>query len=281
MKTTLDFKRLKAEDEPVVMLTAYDAPSAKLAEHAGVDCLLVGDSLGMVVLGYDSTVPVTMEDMIHHTKAVRRGAADTFTIADMPFLSYHASLEETVRNARRLVQEGGAHAVKLEGNGPVLDKTAELVRGGVPVVSHLGLTPQSVGVMGGYAVQGKKSEEAEQLLKDALEAERAGACLLVLECVPEALARQVSEALAIPVIGIGAGRYTDGQVLVYHDLIGYHDGHLPKFVKQYAQVAGTIEDAVAGYKSDVKSRTFPEEKHVFQPLDKESGSVYGGKADND
>ncbi|UTR14660.1 3-methyl-2-oxobutanoate hydroxymethyltransferase [Salipaludibacillus sp. LMS25] len=275
MKTTKDFKKMKKDGEPIVMVTAYDAPAAGIAETADVDCLLVGDSLGMVVLGYESTVPVTLDDMVHHTKAVKRGARETFVITDMPFLTYHSSRSETVNNARRLVQEAGAHAIKLEGNGDVITYTKHLVDAGVPVVNHLGLTPQSVGVFGGYHVQGKQESDAERLKDDAIKTEEAGACMLVLECVPESLAQQISQLLTIPVIGIGAGRFTDGQVLVYHDIIGYNDGHVPKFVKQYANINETAKNAITQFSSDVKKRHFPEHVHVFQPLEKTVSHLYG------
>ncbi|WP_416149741.1 3-methyl-2-oxobutanoate hydroxymethyltransferase [Salipaludibacillus sp. HK11] len=281
MKSTADLKKMKKNQEPIVMLTAYDAPSAKLAEQASVDTILVGDSLGMVVLGYESTVPVTMEDMIHHTKAVKRGTTDTFIITDMPFLSYHASDQETFINARNLIQQGGAHAIKMEGNGPVLDKAEKLVRGGVPVVCHLGLTPQTVGVTGGYKVQGKGDSEAKQLLEDAIRVEAVGASMLVLECVPEALATEISHRLQIPVIGIGAGRYTDGQVLVYHDVIGYSSGHVPKFVKQYSHIGETIKASIKQYTSDVKNKSFPEKTHVFQPTQQIDNQLYGGHKSDD
>jgi len=281
MKTTTDFKKMKKNQEPIVMLTAYDAPSAKLAEKASVDTILVGDSLGMVVLGYESTIPVTMEDMIHHTKAVKRGARDTFIITDMPFLSYHASDQETFINARNLIQQGGAHAIKMEGNGAVLDRAEKLIHGGVPVVCHLGLTPQTVGVTGGYKVQAKEESEAEQLINDARRVEEVGASMLVLECVPEALATEVSKRLSIPVIGIGAGRYTDGQVLVYHDVIGYYSGHVPKFVKQYSHIAEEIEASILQYTNEVKNHTFPEKQHVFQPTDQTLNKVYGGQERDD
>lgn len=277
MKTTSDFKKMKQEKEPIVMVTAYDAPSALLAEKAGVDTILVGDSLGMVVLGYDSTIPVTVDDMVHHTKAVKRGAKDTFIITDLPFLSYHASVEETFASARRLMQDAHAHAVKMEGNGPVFEKAEKLIQGGVPVVCHLGLTPQSVGVLGGYKVQGKKADEAEQLLKDAKRSENIGASMLVLECVPEALVKEITTSLAIPVIGIGAGRYTDGQVLVFHDVVGYQSGHVPKFVKQYANIKDTIYSSLSDYTAEVKGLNFPEKKHVFQPVDEEAINLYGRK----
>ncbi|QKS71121.1 3-methyl-2-oxobutanoate hydroxymethyltransferase [Paenalkalicoccus suaedae] len=276
MHTTASLKKMKASKDQIVMLTAYDAPSAKLSEEAEVDVILVGDSVGMVVLGYDSTVPVTLEDMLHHAKACRRGAKDTFIVTDMPFMTYHSSISETMANARRIMQETGSNAVKLEGNGIVIDHTRALVQAGVPVVSHLGLTPQTVGVTGGYKVQAKKEEDKEQLLTDAKAIEEAGACMLVLECVPEGIAKQVAEAIDIPVIGIGAGRQVDGQVLVYHDLIGYYSGHVAKFVKQYASVNDSIRDAIKSYTKDVKHHDFPEEKHVFEPDEKVT--LYGGSS---
>ncbi|SDY88205.1 3-methyl-2-oxobutanoate hydroxymethyltransferase [Evansella caseinilytica] len=276
MKTTFDFRKMKQQQEKISMVTAYDAPGAKLAEEAGIDTILVGDSLGMVVLGYESTVYVTLEEMIHHSKAVRRGAKETFIIADMPFLTYHASMTETFQTAKRLMQDGGAHAVKMEGGGDVIDKGKALVAAGVPYVAHLGLTPQSVGVLGGYRVQGKSADEAEQLLAEAIRAEEAGACLLVLECVPEGVAERITKTLATPVIGIGAGRHTDGQVLVYHDLIGYTQGHVPKFVKRYKNISSDITEAIQMFHNDVKSGAFPEENHVFQAKQAGLQKMYGG-----
>ncbi|MCT8138923.1 3-methyl-2-oxobutanoate hydroxymethyltransferase [Anaerobacillus sp. CMMVII] len=278
MKTTATFKEMKRKKEKIAMLTAYDAPSAKLVEEAGIDVILVGDSLGMVVLGYDSTIPVTLEDMILHTKAVKRGARNTFIITDMPFLTYHSTLAETMNNAKQLMQEAGAHAVKLEGNGQVIDKIEHLTKAGVPVVAHLGLTPQSVGVMGGYRVQGKDAETAKHLIEDSKLVEVAGASMLVLECVPAPLAKLISEQLTIPVIGIGAGSDTDGQVLVYHDLIGYGSGHVPKFVKQYANITSSILTAVGEYVKEVKTAQFPEEKHTFTMKSEELHRLYGGEA---
>lgn len=277
MKTTTDFKKMKESKEPIVTLTSYDFPSARLAEEAGVDMLLVGDSLGMVVLGYDSTIPVTMEDMIHHTKAVRRGAQNTFVIADMPFMSYHSSLSETMNNARRLMQVGGANALKLEGAGEVIEIINKLTTAGVPVVAHLGLTPQTVAVMGGYKVQGKNRAAAKQLLQDALAVQEAGAFALVLECVPKELAKVVSEELEIPTIGIGAGNQTDGQVLVYHDLVGYGGHHVPKFVKQYTTISSSILEAITQYKDEVKNSQFPADKHSFKMDAEEIAALYGGK----
>ncbi|MCA0985753.1 3-methyl-2-oxobutanoate hydroxymethyltransferase [Guptibacillus algicola] len=277
MKTTSDFKKMKQNNEPIAMLTAYDFPSAKLAEESGIDMLLVGDSVGMVALGYDSTVPVTMDDMVLHTKAVNRGARKTFIVSDLPFLTYHSSTSETLAHAGRLMQEAGADAVKLEGAGEVITHIAKLTSAGVPVMGHLGLTPQSVGVLGGYKVQAKGSEEAAQLLEDAKAIERSGAFALVLECVPQQLTEIVTSELSIPVIGIGAGIQADGQVLVYHDLIGYGSGHVPKFVKQYAQISGTVSHAIHSYIEDVKKQAFPEQKHSFNMKEEQLASMYGGK----
>ncbi|MEW4149619.1 3-methyl-2-oxobutanoate hydroxymethyltransferase [Bacillus thuringiensis] len=277
MKTKTDFLKMKEQGEPITMLTAYDYPSAKLAEEAEVDMILVGDSLGMVVLGYDSTVPVTVEDMIHHTKAVRRGAKETFIVTDMPFMSYHVSLQETMVNARRIVQESGAHALKVEGAGEVISTIQYVTNAGIPVVAHLGLTPQSVGVLGGYKVQGKDAESAKKLIEDAKKCEEAGAIALVLECVPMQLAELISEQLTIPTIGIGAGQKVDGQVLVYHDLISYGVNRVPKFVKQYTSVQEEIVRGISQYVTEVKTRQFPEEKHSFTMKEEECLALYGGK----
>ncbi|MGG3519982.1 3-methyl-2-oxobutanoate hydroxymethyltransferase [Bacillus pseudomycoides] len=277
MKTTIDFLKMKEKGEPITMLTAYDYPSAKLSEEAEVDMILVGDSLGMVVLGYDSTIPVTVDDMIHHTKAVRRGAKETFIVTDMPFMSYHVSLQETMHNARRIVQESGAHAVKVEGADEVVSIIRFLTNAGIPVVSHLGLTPQSVGVLGGYKVQGKDAESAKKLLEDAKKCEEAGAMAIVLECVPMQLAELVSQQLTIPTIGIGAGSKVDGQVLVYHDLISYGVERVPKFVKQYTSVQEEIVRGIAQYVAEVKAGQFPEEQHSFTMKEEECVALYGGK----
>ncbi|MCA0172052.1 3-methyl-2-oxobutanoate hydroxymethyltransferase [Bacillus sp. RAR_GA_16] len=276
MKTTSDFKKMKEKQDPIAMLTAYDFPSAKLAENAGVDLLLVGDSVGMVALGYDSTVPVTMDDMVLHTKAVKRGAPETFIVTDLPFLTYHRNVNETLAHAGRLMQEAGAHAVKLEGGGEVISQIQKLTSAGVPVMGHLGLTPQSVGVLGGYKVQAKESESAALLVKEAKAIEEAGAFSLVLECVPQQLTEMVTQELSIPVIGIGAGVNADGQVLVYHDVIGYGTGHVPKFVKQYSLVSEIISMAVSEYVSEVKGRQFPEQKHSFNMKAEQLSGMYGG-----
>ncbi|MCY8919501.1 3-methyl-2-oxobutanoate hydroxymethyltransferase [Bacillus atrophaeus] len=277
MKTKLDFLKMKKNEEPIVMLTAYDYPSAKLAEQAGVDMILVGDSLGMVVLGLESTVGVTVADMIHHTKAVKRGAANTFIVTDMPFMSYHLSKDETLKNAAAIIQESGADALKLEGGDGIFESIRALTLGGIPVVSHLGLTPQSVGVLGGYKVQGKDEQSAKKLLEDSKKCEEAGAMMLVLECVPAELTAKIAEELTIPVIGIGAGAQADGQVLVFHDVVGYGVARTPKFVKQYEQIDGAIETAISGYIHDVRKRAFPEQKHSFQLNQTVLEGLYGGK----
>lgn len=276
-------KSMKAQGSPIAMVTAYDYPSARLAEEAGVDVLLVGDSLGNVVLGYETTVPVTLEDMIYHTRAVVRGAPRTMIVTDMPFATYRGSKEQTLRNAARLMQEGGAHAVKLEGGAELAEEVALLVSAGIPVIGHLGLTPQSVLQIGGYKVQGRDEAEAARLLADAKALEQAGAAAVVLELVVEPAAAAVSRALSIPTIGIGAGRGCDGQVLVYHDLIRYGSGIRDKrFVKAYADVGETIRGAVSQYVNEVKTGRFPEENHAFpmQAQQKETPAtkLYGGES---
>ncbi|MCP3738757.1 3-methyl-2-oxobutanoate hydroxymethyltransferase [Rossellomorea sp. BNER] len=277
MKSTSDLIKMKADGSKISMITAYDYPSAKLAEEAGIDVILVGDSLGMVVLGYDSTVPVTIEDMIHHTKAVKRGTAKTFIITDMPFMTYHLSVDETLKSAARLVQEGGAHAVKVEGGGKVIDKITALTEAGIPVMAHLGLTPQTVNVLGGYKVQGKTAEAAQMLMEDAKRCEKAGAFALVLECIPRQIAKEVSKNLTIPTIGIGAGSDTDGQVLVYHDLISYGVERVPKFVKKYSDVNEITLNSIEAYIQEVKDGQFPQQEHTFTMKEDELSSLYGGK----
>ncbi|GAE34587.1 3-methyl-2-oxobutanoate hydroxymethyltransferase [Halalkalibacter akibai] len=276
MKTTANFMKMKKEQEKITMLTAYDAPAAKLVEDVGTDMILVGDSLGMVVLGYDSTIPVTLDDMLLHTKAARRGAKNTFIVADMPFLTYHSSIEETFKSAGKLMQEGGANAVKLEGAGDVINTIAKLTAAGVPVMGHLGLTPQSVGVLGGYRVQGKDADAAKALVADAKAIEKAGAFAIVVECVPEQVGAMLSEACEIPIIGIGAGVNTDGQVLVYHDVIGYGSVHVPKFVKSYAQISPMIEKALKTYVDEVKAKNFPSQEHSFSMSEDALQALYGG-----
>lgn len=248
---------MKEDNEKIVVLTAYEYASAKLAEQGSIDVILVSDSLGMVVLGYDSTTPVTLEDMIHHTKAVKRGTKDTFIMTDVLFLSYHLSVKDTVINAGGLIQETGAHAVKLEGAGEVIEHTAALTSAGIPVCSHLGLTPQAVGVLGRYKMQGKVASSAKKLLEDAKKCEAAGAFAILLECVLKQLAAEVSKALSIPVIGIGGGLNVDAQVLVYHDILGYGVERVPRFVKRYRSVNLFILESIQAYTADVKNKRFP------------------------
>lgn len=276
MKSTVDFIKMKKEGEKIVMLTAYDYPSATLAEEAGIDILLVGDSLGMVVLGYDSTVAVTSDDMIHHGKAARRGAQQTFIVVDMPFGTYHGSTDQTLTEAVRIFQQSGANALKLEGAGQVIEKFKLLTSIGIPVVAHLGLLPQSAAVVGGYKVQGKTAEAAQQLIDDARACEVAGAFMIVLECIPYQLAQRVTEAVGIPVIGIGAGASTDGQVLVYHDTVKYGNHHVPKFVKAFADSGTVIRDGLKDYVSAVKRGSFPAESHRFTMKEEELATLYGG-----
>ncbi|NOU82744.1 3-methyl-2-oxobutanoate hydroxymethyltransferase [Paenibacillus sp. LMG 31459] len=275
MIQTTDLLKMKQNQDKIVMITAYDYPSAKLAEKAGVDVILVGDSLGMVVLGYDSTIPVTLEDMIHHTRAVKRGAKETFIITDMPFLTYHLSVKDTLLNAGKLIQEAGAHAVKLEGADDVIEHIAALTSAGIPSCAHLGLTPQTVGILGGYKVQGKDAVAAKKLLEDAKKCEAAGAFALLLECVPRQLAAEVSQVLSIPVIGIGAGADVDAQVLVYHDILGYGVERVAKFVKQYQSIDNQILDAIKAYAVDVRTSQFPEERHSFTMKEEELNALYG------
>lgn len=277
MKQTTDFLKMKEMNEKIAMVTAYDLPTAKLSEEAGIDIILVGDSLGMVVLGYDSTVPVTIDDMVHHTKAVKRGATSTFVVTDMPFMTYHLNREATLTAAAKIIQDGGANAVKVEGSGIVIQMIKALTTSGIPVMAHLGLTPQTVGVLGGYKVQGKTAEAANQLIEDALKCEEAGAFALVLECVPKQLADKVSKRLSIPVIGIGAGADVDGQVLVFHDLVRLGVDRVPKFVKTYADANEMINQGLKKYVQEVKSLQFPEEKHSFTMKQEELSALYGGK----
>ncbi|HLR74831.1 MAG TPA: 3-methyl-2-oxobutanoate hydroxymethyltransferase [Virgibacillus sp.] len=263
MLTRIDFQNMVKEDEKIVMLTAYDYPSAQQAENANVDMILVGDSLGMVVLGYSSTVQVTVDDMIHHAKAVKRGAPNTFVVVDMPFMSYHISIEESLKHARKIFQETNAQALKVEGaSEEVFTLTKRLTEAGIPVVAHLGLTPQTFNVLGGYRVQGR-GEEGIELLEQAKKLEDLGAMALVLECIPKELAQTVTHSLAIPTIGIGAGVECNGQVLVYHDVLKYGVHHLPSFVQTYEDFNDRGVRALQSYVSDVKKKQFPTDEHSF------------------
>ncbi len=264
-KFTVDsFAKAKKEGHIISMLTAYDYTTAKLLDGAGVDSILVGDSLGMVMLGYENTLQVTMDDMIHHTKAVSRGVENAFLIGDMPFLSYHTDIKNSVKNAGRFIQEAGAQAVKLERGQEIADHIKAIINAQIPVLGHLGLTPQSVNMFGGYKVQGRKIDEAKKLLEDAQVLQDCGVFGLVLECVPESLSKLISEKLEIPTIGIGAGRYCDGQVLVVQDMLGMYKDLSPKFVKKYAEMGNDIIKAVQAYKKDLNDKKFPEEKHTYQ-----------------
>ena len=267
---------MKKKEEKITMMTAYDYPTAKFAEDARIDMLLVGDSLGMVVLGYDSTVLVTMDDMIHHGKATRRGAPNTFLVVDMPFGTYHGSLDQSLANAVKIMQQTGAQAVKVEGADDVLLVIEKLTSAGIPVVAHLGLTPQSAGVLGGYKVQGKTAEAAEKLIEDAKKCELAGACAVVLECIPHQLTEKISEVLIVPTIGIGAGATADGQVLVFHDLVKYGTHHIPKFVKEFANVGEPIAAGIQQYVEEVKSGIFPALEHSFTMKEEQLNQLYGG-----
>jgi 3-methyl-2-oxobutanoate hydroxymethyltransferase len=261
--TTATFKKYRAEGKKITMLTAYDYPMAKLVDAAGIDAILVGDSLGNVVLGYGSTIPVTMDDMVHHVKAVARGVQRAMVVADMPFLSYHVSREESLRNAGRLLQETGAQAVKMEGGREIAETVRAITGAGIPVMGHLGLTPQSIYQMGGYKVQGKDEEAARKLLEDARALEKAGAFSVVLECVPTPLAKLITESIGIPTIGIGAGPYCSGQVLVTQDMLGFYGQFSPKFVKRYANLHETIMQGLQSYREEVESGAFPGPEHGF------------------
>jgi 3-methyl-2-oxobutanoate hydroxymethyltransferase len=267
--TTRLVQAMKTRHEPISMLTAYDYPTALVMDQVGMDIILVGDSLGMVMLGYESTLPVTMDEMIHHCKAVARGAKYALLVGDMPFLSYQVSTSEAVRNAGRFLQEAGMNAVKLEGGAERAETIRAIVRTGIPVMGHLGLTPQSVNQFGGFRPQSRDAEAAFKLLEDAQELQEAGCFSLVLESIPGRLAELVSQRLDIPTIGIGAGVGCDGQVLVTHDLLGIFERFTPKFVKHYANLSGEMRRAFGEYKSDVKSRTFPGPEHTVDISDEE------------
>ena len=262
--TVRDVRAFKERGEKFVMLTAYDAFSAQLLDEEGIPLILVGDTLGMVMLGYDSTVPVTMEDQLHHTKAVRRGARNAMIVGDMPFMSYQGSIDDGVRNAGRFLKEAGANCVKLEGGKPVLELVSRLTSIGVPVMGHLGLTPQSVNAIGGYRVQGRDDEQAHQILEDAKALEAAGIFSLVLECVPAGLARQVTESVSVPTIGIGAGPHCDGQVLVWHDFLGITPYKTAKFVKKYADLGTEIRKAATAFKDEVARGEFPTDEYSYE-----------------
>ncbi|HNA90112.1 MAG TPA: 3-methyl-2-oxobutanoate hydroxymethyltransferase [Anaerolineales bacterium] len=267
--TTLTFRQKKERGEPITMLTAYDYPTAMAVDKAGIDSILVGDSLAMVVLGYENTLPVTMEEMLHHARAVARGAKSALLVGDMPFMSYQVSVEEAVRNAGRFLQQGGMDAIKLEGGRERADAIRAITGAGIPVMGHIGLTPQSVHQLGGFRAQGKTASAAKRLLEDAQALEEAGAFSLVLESVPARLAEVISKHISIPSIGIGAGTGCDGQVLVTHDLLGLFDRFTPKFVKKYTNLHETMHKAFTDYIDDVESKRFPAQEHTVEMSDEE------------
>jgi 3-methyl-2-oxobutanoate hydroxymethyltransferase len=267
--TTLTLRQKKERGEPISMLTAYDYPTALAIDQAGVDAILVGDSLAMVVLGYENTLPVTMEEMLHHSRAVARGAKSALLIGDMPFMSYQVSVEEATRNAGRFLQQGGMDAVKLEGGRERADAVRSITSAGIPVMGHIGLTPQSINQLGGFRAQGKTAIAARRLVEDALVLEEAGCFSLVLESVPARLAELITKKISIPTIGIGAGVGCDGQVLVTHDLLGLFDRFTPKFVKKYADFHGEMQRAFTDYIEDVETRRFPAQEHTVEMDDKE------------
>ena len=259
-----ELAEMKRRGEKIVMVTAYDAPGARFAEDAGIDVILVGDTAAMVVLGHRGTTPVTMDEMIFLTRTVARAARHPIVVGDMPFGSFQVSDEKALENAVRFVKEAGADAVKLEGAGPSLTRVRTIVQAGIPVMGHVGLTPQSATMLGGFKTQGKTADAARRLVDDALALEEAGAFSVVLEAVPAPVAAEVTKRLTVPTIGIGAGRDTDGQVLVYHDLLGLTEGHLPRFVKRYANLSREIRDALEAYAEEVRSGTFPEDEHTYE-----------------
>lgn len=274
-KFTIDsFQKCKDAGKKINMLTAYDYSTAKILDESGIDAILVGDSLGMVMLGYENTLQVTVDDIIYHTKAVMRGVKNAFVVADLPFLSYHVSDEDTIRNAGAIIKQTNAHAVKLEGGSEFADIISKLVRAQIPVMGHIGLTPQSINVFGGFKVQGKTEVQARKLIEDALALEKAGVFAIVLECIPRELAGIISEKLTIPTIGIGAGKDCDGQILVVQDFLGMYSDFAPKFVKQYANLKSSIEKAVTDYKDEVQNGAFPDMAHSFSISEEVISKLY-------
>jgi len=272
--TVLTLQKQKEEGNKITMLTAYDYSVAKLIDAAGIDVILVGDSLGMTMLGYEDTLPVTMEDMIHHTACVSRGAKDAFVIADMPFMSYQTSVRDAVYNAGRLIKEGHAHAIKLEGGASVCEQIKAITEASIPVCAHIGLTPQSTNAFGGFKVQGKNMQRAKQIVEDALSVQEAGAFMVTLECIPEKLASLITDILDIPTIGIGAGNGCDGQVLVYHDMLGMFTDFKPKFVKHFGNIGEEMTKAFVSYRDEVKSKAYPATEHTFKIEDEIMEELY-------
>jgi len=272
--TVITFKNAKHKNEKLTMLTAYDYSTAKMIDEAGINAILVGDSLGMVVLGYEDTLSVTMEDMLHHTKAVARGCKEALVVSDMPFMSYQTSVYDAVCNAGRLIKEGRAHAVKLEGGLEICPQIKAIVSAAIPVMAHIGLTPQSVNAFGGFKVQGKDEETARKLIEQAQAVEEAGAFAVVLECIPSKLAEVISRSISIPTIGIGAGNGCDGQILVYQDMLGMYSDFTPKFVKRYAEIGEQMTAAFVQYGEEVRSGDFPGTKHTFAISDEVIEKLY-------
>ncbi len=273
--TTHKIRSMKRKDRKIVMLTAYDAPTAQILSACGVDIILVGDSVGNSLLGYESTVPVTLQDMIHHCAAVARARPESLIVCDMPFMSYKVSIEQALRNCSLVLQKGGAEAVKIEGGHTIAPTVRALVDAGIPVMGHIGLTPQSIYEFGGYRVQGRSIETAQMLVKDAQELETAGVFALVIELVPRETAEMITDAVNIPTIGIGAGPHCDGQVLVLWDMLGLFEGFTPKFVKRYADIRSVIKNAVSQYIEEVRSGVFPAPEHCFEMSEEDSGRLYG------
>jgi 3-methyl-2-oxobutanoate hydroxymethyltransferase len=271
--TIADLKQKKATGQKITMMTAYDYPTANLVDQAGIDTILVGDSLGMVVLGYESTVPVTMDEMIHHCKAVCKGAKGSFVIGDMPFMSYQISVERAIENAGRFIKEAGCESVKLEGGSEMVPVVKGIVDAGIPVCAHIGLTPQTATKLSGFKVQGKDADSARALVKSAKALEEAGAFMIVMECIPDILAAKITKELTIPTIGIGAGRDCDGQVLVYHDLVGLFERFTPRFVKQYINLSPKIREALIQFKEEVEAGAFPGPEHSFAMKEEEAEKI--------
>ena len=271
--TIAELHKKKEMGQKITMMTAYDYPTGNLVDQAGIDTTLVGDSLGMVMLGYDSTVPVTMDEMIHHCKAVSRGVKSSFIIGDMPFMSYQINVEQAVQNAGRFMKEAGCDSVKLEGGSEMAPVVKAIVTAGVPVCGHIGLTPQTATMLSGFKVQAKDAESARQLVKSAKELEEAGAFLMVVECIPNLVAARITKELKIPTIGIGAGKDCDGQVLVYHDLVGLFERFTPKFVKQYINLGPKIREALVQFKTEVEKGTFPGPEHTFSMKEEEAEKI--------
>ncbi len=275
--TTLTFQKMKKNKQKISMLTAYDYAMAKLIDESGIESILVGDSLGTVVLGYDNTTQVTMDDMVHHCKAVSRGVSRALVVADMPFLSYHMGQIKSVYNAGRLIQEGNAQAIKVEGGQEIVADIKAIINAGIPVMGHLGLTPQSVLKMGGYFTQGKTEDQAKKLISDAIALEEAGVFSIVLECIPVELAKIISKKLKIPTIGIGAGNECDGQILVSYDMLGLYQGKTPKFVKKYNDLTSVMKESFAKYLQDVRSGIFPREEHTVHVDENIYNNLLGDK----